>query len=872
METYKNNSESDIQEILDDSFELNSENPESLLQKALQLSESGDIAQAKILAKILLLSIPTAEIYFQIGKLYHSISEEKEAIKCFENAVSQEPEETNYLDEYARFLCSISQYGKCENLLFSRISKGKSNVTVYYWLGETFRLQGKIKAAQISYLMALSLSPEDLMLRLAIITLASEIDSSKEFTSQFYQNAMEACINSNVEEAIANIQNAIMMTSVKSSTENQPSEDGLDVLLAAIKKAGDINTAMKEFISLSDKAITPQKIILLAKIKFVEKENDQALQIIKDGMQKFPEDEELPYYYAQNLEKRSINEALEFLESKIDDFPTSFQIRSYCGKLQLENGKNDLALKNLSRAFQINPDNSENNNLLIEACQKTNNLTQAIEIVRNNVLKQGESEESFLLLGNLLAQMHNTAEASTYFEMAQKKNPKSAKGVLAQARMFLNNEMLRDANIVLRQALPQHQNNPEFLIEYADVLQIDGQLIDASNIYRKILASDNNNVLAKNRLADILVFQGEYFESARYYRDLINLDSNNSNLMLALAEVYELSGNAKEAQELYKKAAEKNTNGLKAKEKLAICHLRQENFSQGIVAYEIISSTNLNNQKFTTPVPIWQGEPIEDKVLVVYQNLSDAETIMFVRYLPYIKKMGVKLELLVNSSLVRLLHPFADVVVDHPRYADFSLPLSAIPKIFNINLERIPNSRPYLTPDQLLMEKWHKLFANSKKNRVGIVWRSEKPKTEITNYDRISSIELSSLNNLIRKNTNYDFVSFQTGEVGINEEQSMSLPMRAGGQLSDDWADLACGISFVDLIITTDQTVAHIAGALGVKGIVLLPAMASWYWFTDRDQSPWYPSLQVARQTVMGDWNPLMTIVKNQLSQLAQAA
>lgn len=862
------------QEVIfeDSDFVFVNNDTDSTIEAAKKLFEQNKNTEAKNLLNILLTAIPEANVFHEVATVLQNYHEVDAAIINYKKAIEIRPDEKNFINDLSRLLCAKLEYTQLETYLLEKISSGKSSVAVYYWLGETLRLQKKTRAAQTAYLLALRLSPDDVMFRLALVTLSLEIDNAKAYTAQYYQNAMDACLIGEVDNAVKFMREAVMLTSINPNTHDPASDEDLDILLSSINKSGDVIEDLSQFVTISDKELNPKKIILLAKIKFVEKDTEGAFKIILEGIDKYHQNEDLPYFYAQNLEKRSLNEALEYLELISSKFSTSFKIQAYCGKLQLDVGKYNQALQHLTRAYQINPDNEENNNVLIEACRKTNNLSQAIEIVRKKINLQSESEESYLLIGKLLAQMNNITEASTNFEMAQKKNPASPKGVLAQARMFLENNLLRDAVIVLRGALSNHQNNTEFLTEYAKVLSLDGQLIDASNTIRQVLSGDPNNTTAKRELADILLQQGEYPEAARYYSDLLQIDKNNSELMVLLAEVYELSGNADGAKNLYKSAVDKNSKFLKAKEKLAFCHLRLEDFARGVNAYEIISATVPCNHTWKNTPKLWRGEPLYNKVLVVYQNLSDAETILFARYLPYLKKMGGNLELLVNTSLVRLLNSFGDAVTDYPRNADFYLPFSAIPKIFNINLSRIPNNRPYIKPDQMLIEKWNNLFGRSKKPRAGIAWRSEKSKGELTHYDKISNIELSMFRDIIRNNPQIEFVSFQTGEKGITEELTNSLPMISGGQRSTDWADLACGVSKVDLCITTDLIVAHIAGAIGVECLVLLPLMASWYWFEQRDTSPWYPSIKLTRQTVMGDWYPLLANIEQELSKLKSVA
>lgn len=814
-----------------------------------------------------------AELLTEAALVFHKQDRHADAIALLEPWLLSNPNSVLAIQAFGQALCMDNQFARCEKLLLGSLMRKTTSVKLYYWLGEAYRHQGKFRAAQTAYLLALRLSPQDMMLRMALVTLISESDPFFKDSLESYQKATNACILGNVEEATQLIQDALLRAVQKgvSPALAKNFEEGHDAFIHAVKNSGDATPDLLALMS-NTTTPTPERLIIRAREAAEAGNRVHALKLLHDGMDQFTDSALLVCTYAEYLSHDSRLEALSFLERKLPYFPHDFRVLSLYGGWLLEQGNDEKALDALHKAHHIKTDAIDNNNTLIAACRKTNNLQLALSIIEKNITIQGQTTDNLLLLGTVHADIGNVGEASTYFTMVNQRDAADFRGLMAQALLYRKRGLNRDAILVLRAHLknPAVENSPDFLFLLGYLLHDDGQLTDASQVIGKLVFSQPSHHRGRMLLAEILMKMGEHQQAAKHLRLLMQSGNADIKVMMDLAEICEWDGELPEAERLYQTVLDKKPNYPKARMNLGFCQLRQANFDQGLAAYEMMSATSPSTYPQVNEIPYWKGEPIKGKRLLVYQNCSASEVVLFARYFSYLRKMGATLHLLVDNSLVPLLISLSDICMDEPQEADYTIPLSSLPRVFNINLSRIPHSQAYLAPDMILAEPWDKLLgAQHSKLNVGLAWQSPVDTDKRNTYDKISSLNLQEFQALIESRA-YNFVSLQLGEPGRTQENACSYAMRSSQHFANDWASIAAGIAKMDVVITNEQPVAHIAGALGIKTLVLLPGVAPWYWFADRNDSPWYQSVTLIRKQTMGDWFPLVGKVSDALAKLAK--
>ena len=293
----------------------------------------------------------------------------------------------------------------------------------------------------------------------------------------------------------------------------------------------------------------------------------------------------------------------------------------------------------------------------------------------------------------------------------------------------------------------------------------------------------------------------------------------------------------------------------------ATCDLASGKLTQGWAGYEArhaAPALDLPARGF--PQPQWVGEAdIAGKTILLHAEQGFGDTIQFVRYAPMLaQRCRVILE--VPEPLRRLLTglPGCETIAAGAPLPLFDLhcPLPSLPLAFGTTLETIPNQVPYLRTDPDRVALWHARLANLPGQRAGLVWAGNaRPDNPDANaVDRRRSITLDHYAPLAA----VPGISFVSLQVGPPVAPPPGLVLHDWTAELTDFADTAELIAALDLVITVDTAVAHLAGALGKPVWILNRFDACWRWLLDRTDSPWYPSARLFRQPSHGDWDSVI--------------
>jgi len=276
------------------------------------------------------------------------------------------------------------------------------------------------------------------------------------------------------------------------------------------------------------------------------------------------------------------------------------------------------------------------------------------------------------------------------------------------------------------------------------------------------------------------------------------------------------------------------------------------------------------NRNFTQP--LWLGrEAIAGKTILLHSEQGLGDTIQFCRYVPLVAARGARVIFEVQKSLHALLSGLegaAQVIAKGSPLPAFDLhcPLLSLPLAFDTRPETIPSENAYLRAPAQQSRVWQTRLAEKAQPRVGLVW-SGNPGHE---RDRERSIALRALLPLL--DAKATFVSLQkemrAEDAVVLEERGDILPV---GEELGDFSDTAALLSQLDLVISVDTSVAHLAGALGKPVWILLTRFPDFRWLLDRDDSPWYPSARLYRQDVTCSWHGVIARVRAALFDFADA-
>lgn len=254
-------------------------------------------------------------------------------------------------------------------------------------------------------------------------------------------------------------------------------------------------------------------------------------------------------------------------------------------------------------------------------------------------------------------------------------------------------------------------------------------------------------------------------------------------------------------------------------------------------------------------LPPWEGQSLVNKTLLLRAEQGYGDLIQFVRYAPSLKEMGARI-VMGQIELAERFHGVdgllgRDVALEE---VDYYVNVMSLPHVFRTNLSSIPLPIPYVSLSEDHSAKWESDFSSKGRRRVGIVWAGNPAHVA----DKQRSIALSFLRPLLETSSTH-FYSLQketrnADDLSILEEYGVE---NLGPRL-ETYDDTAAVINNLDLVVSVDTSVAHLAGALGKPVWVLLPEPSDWRWMRQRDDSPWYPTMRLFRQMSAGDWAPVV--------------
>jgi Flp pilus assembly protein TadD len=532
-------------------------------------------------------------------------------------------------------------------------------------------------------------------------------------------------------------------------------------------------------------------------------------------------------------------------------------------------GRNDLAIDTIRRAIGlpgVRPDahNDLGNALLALGC-----LVEAVASYREALRLRPDFPEALNNLGVALLGLGRPAEAEASCREALRLRPD-----YPEAHNNLGNALYfgrpAEAGASYRQALRLRPDYPEAHNNLGNALCNLGRPAEAEASHREALRLRTDYPEAHNNLGTTLCNLGRPAEAEASYREALSLRSDypeaHNNLGNALCNL----GRPAEAEASYREALRLWPDYPDAHANFGYALLLSGRFEEGWIEHEWRWKTKqLSGDARNFSAPLWSGQAIGDRVLLLHAEQGLGDTLQFCRYVSAVVA-SARTVLEVQAPLVRLLSRLPgiiEIVARGDRLPPFDLhcPLLSLPRAFGTTLDTIPASVPYLAADRARAAEWRERLVDLDGLRVGLVWAGGR---RLAADSRRSIIfdTLAPLGEVL----GISFISLQKGEAA---DQAADPPR--GLLLHDftadlhDFAETAALVDGLDLVISVDTAVAHLAGALGKPVWLLNRFDTDWRWLLNRDDNPWYPTLRQFRQPSPGDWNNVISAVRDALRRLA---
>jgi len=529
------------------------------------------------------------------------------------------------------------------------------------------------------------------------------------------------------------------------------------------------------------------------------------------------------------------------------------------GVLMSERGDyaNALPLLSLSLRFHPHPEDSAawvcNLGLAFE---RAGDVKQAFECFREAVRLDKRYSEALVRFGRRLCEAESPTAGLEAFQTAAQSDPAS---LLAWFHYGVTAMVARDFESAYRAFQRATQLDPrsyESWNNLGDLEAAQGKPEEAIACYRRALEADPRYIQARYNLALILQNAGRLAEAESEYGTLLIFDPHHADTLNNLGAIRLSQNRLAEAIGILEKSAAAHPTHVDSRWNLGLAHLAMGNYARGWQGYEArLLQPAFPKREFR--IPRWTGEYPTDRAIHIWAEQGLGDTIQFLRYLPILTARGARVTLEVQDRLLSLLPGLARRKGDVPADTDFHCPLMSLPAYF----EGIPDIwNPFATPapPNLPLPGL----------RVGVCWGANPEHVKAAHR----SMPFAALARL-GEASGCSFVALQRGPQLAEIEQAGSgwKPLCLESE-EGTVADLAAMISTLDLVISVDTMVLHLAATLGKPTWAMLPFAADWRWGVDRPDSPWYPTLKLFRQPSPGEWTPVVDEVQAALGSFVEVS
>ncbi len=490
---------------------------------------------------------------------------------------------------------------------------------------------------------------------------------------------------------------------------------------------------------------------------------------------------------------------------------------------------------------------------------------EAIEAIGEALRRRPAYPEAERALARLLAERGETDAALAVLEAALLQRPTDRDLLLDRGNLLQTAVRCEAAVAAGADALRRRPDDPHLLNNYGVALHQAGRMAEALAVHEAAAAGGAHFAQAHFNRGNVLLHLGRAVEALEAFDAALAMAPGHADALCSRAVALKMLGRFAAAAEGFDAALASDPGSAHARNNRGALRLLRGDFERGWDDYEARWRAGTSaGAKWQTLFPEWAGEAPEGLRLLVLDEQGHGDVIQFARYLPLLKAAGADVTFLCRRSLHRLLAglPLPVAVIDTvPPGAVFDrqVALSSLPRLFRTREHSIPTAQSYLAPEPALAAAWADRLGPGFK--VGLCWRGN------VDYraDPSRSVTLETLAPIVAL-PGIRAISIQRQEPGAAETlpglETYHMPEEANG---DSFVDTAAMMAALDVVVTCDTSISHLAGALGRPCFVLLKAVPDWRWLLERADCPWYPSLALVRQGFGEGWAPAVARIATAL-------
>lgn len=536
---------------------------------------------------------------------------------------------------------------------------------------------------------------------------------------------------------------------------------------------------------------------------------------------------------------------------------------------------NEKAQQTLQQALQLSPSDPTLINSMGIVLKEKGESKHALNFFNQALALNPNLAEAHNNIGLILQEQENFPDAIKAYKKSLEINPNYIDAYLNLGNTYLQGNDYQEANYYYKKILSMQPNHIPALNHLACALLKSGKPEEAIAMCQRAFAIDPNDLPTHNTLALILKSQYQYDQAIKLFKKALSINPNYFEVTANLAETLERTGAITEAISYYRTALTLRPDFTDIGHNLGFALLKAGQFKEGWEKYEYRwLKSGADFDKRNTGKPLWNGELLtKDQRLYVHFEQGFGDTIQFARYLPLVKEKNNNVHLIFECQphLKKLFQNFPSIdelfipegkIPEH----DFHIPLLSLPRIMETTLRNIPTPSSFLSPDPKKLKSWQEKMNAYPGFKIGISWAGNPNHAnealrscELTDFLSLFTIPNTHFFSLQKRPRNRDIQQLPNNIHVIDLDDAM-----------EDFVDTAAIMSSLDLIITIDTVIAHLAAALGKPIWNLLCYYTDWRWMLDRNDSPWYSSMRLFRQNENRKWDDVFKDVKKELLKILE--
>ncbi|BCF96054.1 hypothetical protein PPGU19_006230 [Paraburkholderia sp. PGU19] len=554
------------------------------------------------------------------------------------------------------------------------------------------------------------------------------------------------------------------------------------------------------------------------------------------------------------------------LDAQPDDANTFYML----GVLYLQRSDVERAIECFDTSLALRPDDADClNDRGIAALSRDDN-EGAADFFRRAVECAPQDALAHCNLGKALRRLSQPEDALSSFQRALALDHDLFEAALGSADMLEVLSRPHDAVVAYEYAARYAPDDLRVLLGLGLTLNAVRRHAEAEACFERALRKEPENVHALFGIAFATDGQLKFEDALIRYQRALEAMPDSPTLHNNVAFTLTCMSRYDEADHHLRRAIELTPDLSNAYKLLGMSELRRGNFRKGWAYYEHRKTTPSGLRDYPKcEMPEWRGEPVEGKRFLLTREQGAGDQLQFIRYASVLSDMGATVDVCTSEELAPLfarVRGVNNVLTALPEGVgyDYYCPMMSVPAW--LNDDTIPNAVPYLSVDDTQVAALRSRLeqAAGSRKKIGLVWAGN-PGHYLDVY---RSAQLAALEPL----ASVDGLAWFALQKGAPETQLDGVahrwPICALGRLLDSFYTTAAVIQSLDLVITVDTSVAHLAGALGKPVWVMLPKQADWRWMMSGETNPWYPGARLFRQQVLGDWSPVVEALHSALEAL----